>query len=148
MKALLLGTAVLILAVFATACGEPSRPTVRSVPAAPRPEVPALTAARSTKPGTTSLGGIEVVHDTPSFCIELHSGRREFQIRMRNTRHVATRVTVSVENGPPVGFTLAPTLHVRILRAPWNGKHHANGCRTTIRWAHTRLVVSLPLAQE
>jgi hypothetical protein len=149
MKALLLGPSMLALAVIATACGGSPKPTVRSISGTPRPEGSGpLTAVRSTKPHTPSLGGIEPVHDTPSFCIELHSGRREFQIRLRNTRHVATHVTVSVENGPHVGFTLAPTSHVRILRGAWNGKHHASGCRTTITWAHTRLVVSLPLAQE
>jgi hypothetical protein len=134
--------------MFETACGEAFEHTTRSVPETRRPQVSELTTAQSTKPGARSVGGIEFVHDTLSFCIELHSGRRQFQIRLRNTRDVATRVSVSVENGPHVGFTLSPTPHVHILRGAWNGKRHASGCRTTIAWDNTRLVATLPLAQE
>jgi hypothetical protein len=148
MKALLLGTSLLVLGVFANACGGASKHTTSSVPETPRPQVPEVTAAQSTTPGARSVGGIELVHDTLSFCIELHSGRRQFQIQLRNTRRIANRVSVSVENGPHVGFTLSPTSHVRVLRGAWNGKHHTNGCRTTIAWDHTQLTITLPLAQE
>jgi hypothetical protein len=105
-------------------------------------------ADRSAGASVPHRGTVALAHDTLSFCEELHNGRRAFQIRLRNTRGVATRVTVSIEGGPHLRVTLSSTLRVQILRGPWNGKHHSGGCRTTIAWNHAQLVVNLPLAQE
>jgi hypothetical protein len=101
-----------------------------------------LAAAASEPPGIT------LAHDSLSFCIELHSGAREFQVRLRNRRSAETLVTVRVENGPRRTFVLRPTNRVQVVRGGWNGRHHAAGCRTTIAWSHSRIVVDLPLAQE
>ena len=106
------------------------------------------TTSVTTTAAASAPRGIEFLRDPLSFCIELHSGRYEFQIRLRNKRGVATRLTVSVENGPRRGFVLPATTRVSVLRGLWNGKHRATGCRTTVAWGHARLVVDLPLAQE
>jgi hypothetical protein len=105
-------------------------------------------ADRTSGASAPDRGTIAPAHDTLSFCIELHSGRREFQVRLRNTRGVATRVAVSVERAPRLHFTLAASARVQVLRGAWNGKHHSGGCRATIAWDHAQLVLTLPLAQE
>jgi hypothetical protein len=98
----------------------------------------------------TPRRGIEIVRESNplSFCVELHGGAREFQVRLRNNLGVSTRVTVSAEGGPAPQFVLAANKRIRTVRGPWNGKHHPRGCRVTVAWNHSRLVKDLPLAQE
>lgn len=98
--------------------------------------------------GATSGRGIEFVRDPLSFCIELHDGRREFRIRLRNNLGVRTRLTISVENSRQIPFLLPSRPRISVLQGAWNGRHHASGCRAIISWDHTRTVVTLPLAQE
>lgn len=97
---------------------------------------------------STAPAAIEFLRDPLSFCIELHNGRREFRIRLRNSAPSALRVSVAVESGTPLPFVLRGRSHVSILRGFWNGRHGASGCRTTVRWDHSRLLIDLPLAQE
>jgi hypothetical protein len=98
--------------------------------------------------GAATGHGIQFVRDPLSFCIELHNGRREFRIRLRNNRGVKTPLTVSVENGRRIPFVLRSTPRVSVFQGAWNGRHHSSGCRATISWDHTQMVVTLPLAQE
>lgn len=100
--------------------------------------------------GAATGHGIQFVRDPLSFCIDLHNGRHEFRIRLRNNRGVKTPLTVSVESGRRIPFVLPSKPRVSALQGCGTPESTSSDCRSTkpphtqrrYSWASGRVTIS------